>query len=460
MDKDRKHHIVIYYIMPSMIFLTLISLSFALAPPPVDQRIGVYDTLFSNLTEGMCRNCHISGVPDRHHMLVQAGEYGCNNCHPIVTTNGSQQIILIRDCIRCHDNVFNGMTIRRPHHETLDAQERHCSNCHGNLVDDYDDGHYIPTYNISLVTPDTKYKVINATTGKKWGGCESCHEQNLTKSPPIAFNNNTHHRLGNLSGFNPPNSSKCIQCHDLHNGQYGSDSVRYCERCHATRSLHNIQYDYINTSGVLGYGHIGENWDCMGCHAWYVAGDIAPGTGVIVPTIDYIGDNKIYEGSAVGLTIKGSNFVTTVGGITHSSNVILTGGAGPITITPISISSDEIVIVLPALSRGYYGIYALKNGDIKSNKVPINVVPKVEIISAKKSGTTIVVKGSGFGVYDPIYKSLVNVTIRDKKGTIDRILDITNWSDTTINIIGNNVVIGDTVTVNGIYGKNSTKVTR
>lgn len=460
MDKDMKHHILIHYVIPGMIFMVLINLAFALVPPPVDQRMGVYDTLFANLTEGKCRDCHISGVPDRHHMLVSAGEYGCNNCHPVVTVNGSQQITMVRDCVQCHDTTFNGMTIRRPHHETQDAQNRHCSFCHGNLVDDYDDGHYIPTYNISLVTPDTKYKVINSTTGKKWGGCEACHEQNLTMEPPIAFNNKTHHRLGSLSGFNPPNSSKCIQCHELHSGQYGSDSVRYCERCHATKSLHNIQYDYTNTSGTLGSGHIGDNWDCNGCHAWYVAGDDAPGTDVIVPTIDSLSVSKVYEGNATILTIRGSNLMTVVGGIIHASDVVITDGASPITLKPSSINSNEIVVTIPALNRGDYGLYALKNGNVKSNKVPMTVVPKVIINSTKKSGSSVVIIGSGFGVYDPVYKSLVNVTINDKKGATARTVEITSWTDATINIVGNNTVVGDIATVNSIYGTSSAKVTK
>ena len=134
--------------MPMIVFITLIGLAFALAPPPVDQRLGVYDTLFANLTEFKCRNCHTSGgtvydpanitkstdsVPGRHHLLVASGRYACTNCHPVINEGG---ITLIRDCMQCHDTIFNNMTIRRPHHETLDAQERHCSRCHGNLVDD------------------------------------------------------------------------------------------------------------------------------------------------------------------------------------------------------------------------------------------------------------------------------------------------------------------------------------
>jgi hypothetical protein len=470
--KNRKHHILIYYVVPMMVFITLIGLAFALAPPPVDQRIGVYDTLFANLTEFKCRNCHTSGgtvydpanitkstdsVPGRHHLLVASGQYACTNCHPVIE---GQDITMIRDCVQCHDTVFNNITIRRPHHETLDAQERHCSKCHGNLVDDYDDGHYIPPYNVSDVTPDTKFKVINQSSGKKWGGCEACHEQNLTLDPPIAFNNKTHHRLGSLSGFNPPNVTKCAACHDTHSSQYGPDFIRYCERCHAVKSLHNIQYDYANTSGILGNGHIGANWDCNGCHAWYVAGN-APGTDIIVPNIETISTNKVLEGDTTLFTIKGTNFVTTIGSVTHSSVVVITDGTTFNTITPTSINSNTITLTIPSLSRGAYGIYALNNGSVKSNKFSLVSVPKVVINSAKKSGSIITITGSGFGTYDPVYKSYVNVTIKNKAGTTTRsISQVNNWTDTLIKVTSSDTVVGDNATVNSIYGSKFARVAK
>lgn len=442
------------YLIAGVAIMVLAGIVLAMVPPPVDQRMGVYDTLFANFTEGACRGCHTSGVPDRHHMLVPTGEYGCNNCHPVVTINGSQQVTMVRNCMQCHDTTFNGMTIRRPHHETQDAQNRHCSFCHGNLVDDYDDGHYVPTYNISMVTPDTKYKVINSTTGKKWGGCEACHEQNLTMEPLIAFNNKTHHRLGSLSGFNPPNNSKCVQCHDLHSGQFGSDSVRYCERCHATKSLHNIQYDYINTSGTFGSGHIGANWDCNGCHAFWVAGGIAPGTDVIVPNVGRLSTSRVVEGTAKTLSIYGTDFING----NYTSVVAVVDTTGNIaTYTPSSITTSQIVVTLPAMSKGDYGIYVLKNGAVKSNKLPFVIVPNVIVNSAVKSGTTITIKGVGLASYDPLYNKWINVTIN--RGTTYRNVQISNWTDTMIIVTSSNAQSGDIVRVNSVYGTNSTRLT-
>lgn len=450
-----KKQFLLYYLMPITVYLILVGLAYAVSPPPVDQKMGVYDTLFSNIAENNCRGCHALGVPGAHHNLVPTGEYGCTNCHPVLT-NGSG-ITLIRDCIQCHDTTFNGIVIRRPHHETQAAIDGHCKTCHGSLVDNYDDGHTIPTYAPSIMTPDTKFKVINQTSGRKWGGCESCHEENATASPPIAFNNKTHHRLGNLSGFRNQDVSKCSMCHDTHDGVYGSDSIRYCERCHGTASLHNIQWDFGNTSQLTGYGHLGPN-DCQGCHAWYVAGSLGPGFDLIVPTIGSLSTNKVFEGSDTVLTIYGDDLVTTIDNVTRSSVVVVSDGTNNVTITPTSITPSEIVVSIPALDRGLYSIYALKDGNIESNKKPVVSVPKVIISSARKvNSTNVLITGSGFGTYDPAYNNWTNVTI--KRGSTIRSLQIISWSDTSINVLSTSTRTGDTATINSVYGTNSSTVT-
>lgn len=460
---DKKYYIImaigLVVIMQSAVFALI-------PPPPANQMLGTYDTNFAELVEGNCRsaNCHSSGVPDTHHLLVPTGEYQCMNCHPIITNpDGSESATIIRDCKQCHGTTFNSMTIRIPHHETQDALDRHCSYCHGNYVDDYDDGHYIPTYNISLVTPDVKYKEINATTGKKWGGCESCHERNETVSPVIYFNNKTHHRLGALSGFNPPDNSKCMFCHDLHGSQYGQNSIRNCERCHAVKSLHNIQYDYVNTSNQLGNGHIGPNWDCNGCHAWYVAGGAAPGTDVIIPSIATLSTGKLYEGETTDITISGKDLVTTMGSVTHTSVVVITDGTNPVTVTPSSITAGSIVVTVPALSKGLYGIYALKNGDVKSNKLPLVVTARVDAVDAQMSGSTITVTGTGFGSQpDPLFTDLgvfINTTTGKGKNKVTTAVkaDIVSWSDTQI-VCTADVSTGDPLTVKALGGSDTVTI--
>ncbi len=455
-----KYKVPIYVIVISTIFLFAGIVLAVIPPPPVNQNMGVNDTLFNNLVEANCRGCHATGVPDTHHNLVATGKYGCQNCHPALE-NGTG-VTLIRDCLQCHNNTFNGMIIRRPHHETQAATDRHCKACHGSLVDNYDDGHFIATYQPTSMTPDTSYKVINQTSGRKWGGCESCHESNLTASPPIYDNNNTHHRLGNLSGFINHDVTKCLICHDLHNATYGSDSIRYCERCHGTNSLHNIQYDITNTSSLTGYGHLGPN-DCQGCHASYVAGSLAPGSDLIVPSIGSLSVNHVHEGVATELTIYGDDFVTTVDGVTRSSIVALTVGVitngtttPNVTIIPTNITSSEIVVTIPPLNKGFYAVYVIKDG-IESNKRPLVSVGAVTINSAIINSTTVMINGSGFGIYDPAYNNWTNVTINS--GATFRSVQVIDWSETSINVTSPDAAVGDTATVNSIHGTNSTQVT-
>src|SRR5659263_559956 len=71
-------------------------------PPPVNQNMGMYDTLFLNVNESGCRNCQATGVKDTHHNLVATGRYGCMNCHPVLPDGTG--ITLVRNCIQCHNN--------------------------------------------------------------------------------------------------------------------------------------------------------------------------------------------------------------------------------------------------------------------------------------------------------------------------------------------------------------------
>jgi hypothetical protein len=132
--------------------------------PPVNQNIGLPDTVAGELQEADCRVCHSSGVPDRHHMLygqlIPGGSlvpypdsdgdtvadlnYACLSCH-------DQNFNVVRDCVTCHNQ-------GSPHHTTPAAVALNCSACHGDLVDDPYDGHYVPTYSPSLVTP---YRGLN-----------------------------------------------------------------------------------------------------------------------------------------------------------------------------------------------------------------------------------------------------------------------------------------------------------
>ena len=362
------------YLTASVVFLLLVNLAIALIPPPpANQNIGIYDTVFSDFNESECRECHSSGLVDRHHLLAQNEGYKCTDCHEF-DKNG---LNFTRDCLHCH--------LSSPHHETEAAENLICSHCHGSLVDDPGDGHVIPTYDTSMVTPDTSYNFINDSSGLKVGGCEACHESNSSADPEIQSNRRTHHGLGNFS-------KNCLVCHI---GPGGALDIRKCEECHGIKSLHRIQYDYDNTTGMLGYGHIGENWDCWGCHGWfdyysvYSLSDSSsmiyaaspaitnepPFDGIIVPQIDSIDSGEITAGQDTTITIYGSNFENTYKGITYTSNVVLDND---LVIVPDSITQTEIEVTIPGtVEPANYGLWVVKNGSTSSNKASLNILPEL-----------------------------------------------------------------------------------
>jgi hypothetical protein len=173
--------------------------------PPVNQTIGTEDVLIADLSEADCRACHVSGVPDRHHMLYGlpippgsfvpypdgSGIYTCVSCH-------SDTFIAERNCVTCHTG--------SPHHKTADADAGDCQLCHGSIVDNMDDGHYIPTYAPSLVTPTRSLGdglPLNSH-GSGAGACNYCHDDDGLLMPVILTNMDLHH-LASFNNF----GSKC-----------------------------------------------------------------------------------------------------------------------------------------------------------------------------------------------------------------------------------------------------------
>jgi len=365
--------------------LLLVSLATAvIPPPPANQNIGLYDTVFTGFSTEECKECHTPPLADRHHLLIESEGKKCLDCHSL--TNGIFDPF--RECSDCHEV--------SPHHVTNDAKDYHCSECHGSFVDDYDDGHVIPTYEKSLITPDSSFKYIDSTTGSKIGGCEACHEQELSADPEIRSNPNTHH---NLSGFTMYN---CNLCHasDSTSGTPGEGEVgldiRYCEKCHGIKSLHNIQYDYDSTSGQLGYGHIGDNWDCWGCHGFQTStalssldvtidllnnesSDSEGGslTGPTTPTIYTVIPSTITAGQDTVIKIEGSSFINEFNGTIYTSNVTLDNDLiEPVVIEPDYINTTQIEATINGtLIPGNYDLWVVKE-DMRSNKESLIILPK------------------------------------------------------------------------------------
>jgi hypothetical protein len=189
-----------------------------------------------------------------------------------------------------------------------------------------------------------------------------------------------------------------------------------------------------------------------------VAGSMAPGSDIIIPTIYSLSSNNVLEGTAKMVTIYGDNFVTTVDGVTRSSVVMIVGGGSDLEIEPNTITSNQIIVTIPPLNKGFYGIHIHKNGSAESNTRPLISAPAMIINSARKiDPSTVTIVGSGFGAYDAVYKDFVNVTIH--AGSTLRPLQITNWTDTSITVVSSDASIGDTATVSSVYGINSSQVT-
>ncbi len=88
--------------------------------------------------------------------------------------------------------------------------------CHGDIVDNMDDGHYIPTYEPSLVTPlsrDGEGDPLNIY-GNGAGACNYCHD---TDNPDqdlavIRDNHDLHHYAGRAGEGGL--GARCAWCHD------------------------------------------------------------------------------------------------------------------------------------------------------------------------------------------------------------------------------------------------------
>ncbi len=107
--------------------------------------------------------------------------YGCLNCHAQVA-GPPIQFLVTRDCTLCH-------TGDSPHHGTTipEIVAGDCVYCHGNVVDNFDDGHAIPTYAPSLVTPNPIAEVCEGTlracaTDSACTGYDVCEDKRIACS--------------------------------------------------------------------------------------------------------------------------------------------------------------------------------------------------------------------------------------------------------------------------------------
>jgi hypothetical protein len=454
-------------------------------PPPVNQIIGIPDTTFGNLVEDDCRFCHEdpdivddANIPNRHHLNVNtpvpsgvcaetgdtcerntdcpgfdptvsggasnacsvhtdrpfpagdtAGNYDCFSCHNMIWDPDTQstQLEIFRNCIFCHIQDPLAETV---HHRTTKAKNLECTACHGPINDpridevtgEFVDGHIVPIYDPSLVTPcpsqtaclNVPYKELREDGA---GACDFCHAAGVVTDsqftdnfpPPIdVFTNGTnHHSTGIVPApFDDKGRAECSLCHNVGDPDAVAE-IRGCERCHGYQSLHNIQVDSpMMPTGMIEpgnempwWGHIGSNNDCQGCHG-FAGSASAPNTGPIIPDIGTLSAYNVIAGTDTSITISGNALQNMIMGNLVTADVELTAADGSTTtLTPDAVSDLSMDVTIPGtLATGNYALRAVK-GSSQSNAAVISIIPGVTItgVDCDKKRGVLTVTGSGFG---------------------------------------------------------------
>jgi hypothetical protein len=477
----------------SFMLMTALPVRAEIPAPPANQLIGINDGVFNDLDEADCRLCHENPdqypvedetLPNRHHLLYGTAiptntdvpipdadgdgtadtVYGCLNCHQQDTSGGIIQFIVERDCTQCH---IQGSSFELTVHHRTDLalgnlpQGPDCKACHGSLVDNMEDGHFIPDYDPSLVTPRPSGGAglpLNSELNGA-GACDYCHSTGTGDSTPgtdtstgtdilVYTSEDTHHETGFWGGMGA-HGFVCFWCHD--NSLPEEERIRVCENCHGPDSLHNIQVDsdgdgIINPGVELpGYGHIGDPDECWGCHGFSFSAE--PNIGPIIPYINSISKSSIITGSDTVIILTGSGFRNIADGTDYSANVVLTTSDGStFELLPNEITVDAISVTIPGtLETGNYILRAVK-ADKLSNPENLSVTPEVVItdLDCSKCLGTMTITGSGFS--EKPDGSDEDISVNEN----GRPLNIISWTDNEIRASGSRC--SGTVEVDAVFG--------
>lgn len=446
-------------------------------PPPVRQEVGIRDVQYSNLVEADCRFCHenpdsSSGsdvtIPNRHHLLVgtiiteptdvpygtPGNTYECLSCHDVDTSTGYPEFLVERDCLACHIQSVSELTV---HHRTELAQGTlpqgpDCQSCHGDIVDNRDDGHLIPSYDPTQQTPKRSGGTglpLNSR-GAGAGACDYCHNDgSCVDTMFIETSTTTHHNTGLGT-----DSAKCSWCHDFN--QPFESQIRICENCHGQDSLHNIQTDSDGDNVIQPgieqpfYGHIGNPDDCWGCHGYAASALTAPESGTVVPIIGNSSNTVLDEGSDVPITLSGVAFTNIDTDIEVYSEITLIDRQGSsITLIPDLIAQDSMTVTIPGtLAKGTYKVKAVKRNK-QSNPLAVSIKPAVTIdrVNCRSQNKQIIISGAGFGQRPDGSDNYINV---EYNGIL--IDEIIVWTDSEIRGRVTECINPSTVTINSVFG--------
>jgi len=392
-----------------------------------------------------------------------SGDYECLSCH---TTGGPGGFEVWRDCLECHFTEYqpdHPDRVQEPsvHHRTATASvDLNCVACHGDLVNGVYDGHYVPIYNPSLVTPWPSGKPNGGPNGE--GNCNFCHDAGDELGIPILDNHDNHHGTG-LTGISLPagppppfgGTRGCYLCHPGSGPNHDAFDIRICERCHGPASLHNIQAD-SDGDGIIVvggedayYGHIGNNDDCFGCHGFTSTASVAPYSGPVIPYVQSADVSVMSAGTGADVTLAGAAFTNLIEGQELTSNATLTAPDGSTTsLAAASVSESEMVVSVPGASTAGKYVLRAQKGLKVSNPTVIAVKPLVKIDSANCSGGTVSVTGSGFSGYVDATDSGTGIT--SVIGGAAETGSVVSWTDNQI--VADFSECGDTVEVSSVFG--------
>jgi hypothetical protein len=312
----------------------------------VPQEIGIYDTLYGELTESDCRGCHGNSLAERHHATpLVVKDHQCNACHGVLPDGG---VSIIRNCTTsgCHGQ--NDLDTNGWHHNTDMSDSGSCVACHNpNLISEITPVRDLDLYPPSVVTP-TPFS------------CENCHwEQGCSPAQgadpthpghPSTFNH--YNDLGESIGFYEYSKSiygnfdthhmgfkgnivpfECYQCH-AQNPQspswdpFDPQIIRSCEICHSIDTLHKIGPHVHNTNGWMATGfHTATGQDdpsdvdptvyttftadqqCFGCHGDAVP-EYTPSVSPMKPALDTSvgGTQPNHGGCGALVALRGTAF--------------------------------------------------------------------------------------------------------------------------------------------------------
>lgn len=449
----------------------------------VPQEIGIYDTIYDELTAEDCRGCHGNALAPRHHATDTVVKDGlCTPCH-WVTSDGSD--IANRSCVAegCHSRLdleTNGW-----HHNTDLSIVGVCVACHDpNLIAPISPIQDFTSYPPSVITP-TPFS------------CENCHwEQGRTISwdPEAPGHPSTYDRYdnnGNYIGYQEyskpiyrsgdthhmgyaENSmvSACYKCHSVDPISASWDPanpelIRYCQTCHDVSSLHSIEphvtgvsgwkalgfhadsvaeedvdpVEYRTSSGDAVYSpQVSPRFDssdmCMGCHGDVIASQVPE--PLDVPVIEEIQPTFGVCGAIVGLF--GGDFGDEP---FSDSRVEVRKASGKWEALPIyAWTATRIDFQVPCweLAPGNYRIRVRTSGGV-SNQVNFTV-ENVSVGGASprfgQCGTAVTIEGIGFGnsqteMLDDYYGVHHVVDFSASQGDYTAV-DYSNWSDTRFTV--------------------------